>query len=375
MPYMIQTEFPQDEKIIYLNHAAVSPWPKRTANAVREFASENLRRGAADYPEWLKTEHELRQRLARLVHAESAADISLVKNTSEGLSLIAYGLDWQNGDNIVSTDQEFPSNRIVWESLRDKGVELRLAKLEGEEAPEQAMLRLADERTRLITVSSVQFGSGLAMDLQPLGDFCRANGIIFCVDAIQSLGAIRFDAQAIHADVVAADGHKWMLGPEGLAVFYTRPSLRERLGLNQYGWHMTRNAGDFDRTDWQPSNSGTRFEPGSPNMLGIHALNASLSLLEDIGMDKIEENVLENAALLIERIRQEPGLKLITPENRHAGIITFRRHGADHARLYRRLMANGVICAMRGGGIRFSTHFYNTPEKINRALDIVLMHR
>ncbi len=372
MSYKIQAEFPQDENIIYLNHAAVSPWPQRTADAVSAFAEENVCQGAAAYPEWLKTERELRQKLARLIHAESTADISLVKNTSEGLSLIAYGLDWQDGDNIISTDQEFPSNRIVWESLQNKGVELRLARLEGEDSPEQAMLRLADENTRLIAVSSVQFGSGLRMGLQTLGDFCHERDTLFCVDAIQSLGAIRFDAQAIHADVVAADGHKWMLGPEGLAVFYTRPELRERLNLNQYGWHMTRHAGDFDRTDWKPSSSGTKFEPGSPNMLGIHALNASLSLLEDVGIDKVEENVLHNAALLIDRIKQESELELITPKSRHAGIITFRRLGADHARLYRHLMENGVVCAMRGGGIRFSPHFYNTPEQLNRALDMIL---
>ncbi len=365
-------EFPQDDGIIYLNHAAVSPWPRRARDAVYAFADENMRRGAADYPAWLKKERELRRRLARLIHAESAADISLVKNTSEALSLIAYGLDWRSGDNIVSTNQEFPSNRIVWESLQPLGVELRLAELDGTDDPEAAIMRLADDRTRLLAVSSVQFGSGLAMDLQRLGAFCHASGILFCVDAIQSLGAIRLDARAIHADVVAADGHKWMLGPEGLALLYTRPSLREQLMLRQYGWHMTRHAGDFDRTDWQPSESGTRFEPGSPNMLGIHALNASLSLLEEVGMEQVEAQVMAHAAYLIERIADTPGLELITPAARHAGIVTFCCRGADHERLYRALMQAGVICAARGGGIRFSPHFYNTADQLRRAIDHVI---
>lgn len=364
-------EFPQDDDIIYLNHAAVSPWPRRTYEAVCAFAEKNMRRGAADYPAWLRTEHVLRERLARLVNAPSTADISLVKNTSEALSLVAWGLDWQPGDNIISTDQEFPSNRIVWESLREHGVELRLARLAGTADPEAAMLALADARTRLMAVSSVQFGSGLMMDLQRLGDFCHARGIVFCVDAIQSLGATRFDARAIRADVVAADGHKWMLGPEGLALLYTRPSLRDRLRLHQYGWHMTRRAGDFDRTDWQPSETGTKFEPGSPNMLGIHALNASLSLLEEVGMEQVETRVMANAAYLIERITHVPGLELITPEHRHAGIVTFRCKKADHGRLYRALMQNGVICATRGSGIRLSPHFYNTTDQLCRAVDLV----
>jgi len=365
-------EFPLDEDIIYLNHAAVSPWPRRTHDAVRAFAANCMRRGAADYPDWLKTERSLRARLARLINAEHVSDISLVKNTSEALSIVAHGLGWQAGDNIISTDQEFPSNRIVWESLQPLGVELRLAELNRTDDPEAAMMRLADRNTRLLTVSSVQYGTGLAMDLQRLGAFCHSHDILFCVDAIQSLGAIRLDAQLIHADVVAADGHKWMLGPEGLAMLYTRPALRQRLRLRQYGWHMTRHAGDFDCTDWQPSETGTRFEPGSPNMLGIHALNASLSLLEEIGMDRVEACVLKNASTLIARIRQEHKLELMTPPDRHAGIVTFRHREADHAGLYRALMQHGVICAPRGGGIRFSPHFYHPPEQLERAVALAI---
>jgi cysteine desulfurase/selenocysteine lyase len=362
-------EFPQDDAIIYLNHAAVAPWPVRTARAVRAFAEENLRRGAADYPRWLKIERNLRGRLQRLIQAASVDDIALVKNTSEGLSLIAYGLDWRAGDNIIISNQEFPSNRIVWESLRTQGVEVRKAVLTGHASPEEAVMALADARTRLLALSSVQYGTGLAMDLPTLGAFCRQQGILFCVDAIQSLGALRFDARASHADFVVADGHKWMLGPEGLAVFYATPEARDRLRLSQYGWHMVRHAGDFDRVEWEVAQSARRFEPGSPNTLGIHALNASLSLLEEVGMERVEAAVLANAAYLIECIGSNSDLELITPAeaNRHAGIVTFSHRHADHAVLFRHLTAHGVVCAMRGGGIRFSPHFYTSREKMNRA--------
>jgi cysteine desulfurase/selenocysteine lyase len=221
-------EFPQREDLIYLNHAAVSPWPLRTAETVKRFAEENVREGSRHYPEWLQVEQRLRERLARIINAQSADDIALLKNTSEALSVVAYGLDWRPGDNVVITNQEFPSNRIVWESLQRFGVELRAADLSHGETAEDAMMALADERTRLVAVSSVQYGTGLRMDLPRLGGFCRAHRILFCVDAIQSVGALRFDVQAMQADFVAADGHKWMLGPEGLALFYCRAELQEQ---------------------------------------------------------------------------------------------------------------------------------------------------
>ena len=365
-------EFPLKEGLIYLNHAAVGVWPRRTADAVKAFAEENMVQGAADYPQWMKMERELRRRLQWLVNADSIDDIALLKNTSEGLSLIAYGLDWQPGDNVVSTDQEFPSNRIVWDSLKAKGVELRLADLSGDD-PESAMLELVDEKTRLLATSSVQFATGLRMDLQRLGDACRERDIFFCVDAIQSLGALQFDVQSIHADAVIADAHKWMLGPEGLALFYISPRWRQQLKLNQFGWHMIERPGDFDTIKWEPAGSARRFEPGSPNMLGIHALNATLSLFEEVGMDEVEQGILIRSGRLIELIDANKRLELITPREqlRHAGIVTFRVQGLDregHAALYRNLMTQGIICANRAGGIRFSPHFYTPLESLEQAL-------
>jgi cysteine desulfurase / selenocysteine lyase len=368
----MEGEFSLDPDILYLNHAAVAPWPRRTVAAVTAFAEQNLHRGSEQYPQWLKTERALRERAKRLVNAGSADDIALAKNTSEGLSLVAYGLVWQDGDNIVSTNQEFPSNRIVWESLRDRGVQLRCANLAIDD-PEGAIIACMDARTRLLSVSSVQYGTGLRLDLARLGTACRERGILFCVDAIQSLGALCFDAQACHADFVVADAHKWMLGPEGVALFYSRPEARDQLNLNQYGWHMVEHAGDFDRAEWQPAASGRRFEPGSPNMLGIHAMEASLSLLQDVGMETVEAMVLARTTRMVEAILAEPALELVTPRapDRHAGIVSFRFRGRDtdfHARLYRQLMAHGIMCAHRAGGIRYSPHFHTGTDVIDEAL-------
>ncbi|RJQ16095.1 MAG: aminotransferase class V-fold PLP-dependent enzyme [Nitrospiraceae bacterium] len=377
VPIDANDEFQLRNDVIYLNHAGVSPWPMRTAKAVREFAEENMREGSLHYPAWLGVETELRRRAMQLLNAPSEDDIALLKNTSEALSVIAYGLDWKDGDNIVISNQEFPSNRIVWESLAHKGVELREADLSGPSTPENAVISMSDGDTRLISVSSVQFSTGLRMDLEAIGSFCRRRGILFCVDAIQSLGAVQLDVRNIDADFVMADGHKWMLGPEGLAVFYSNPESRNHVRLNQYGWHMVEDAGNFDRREWSIARTARRFECGSPNMLGIHALNASLSLLLEQGMDNIEREVLKRSEYLFEKISARPELELITSTgpDRYAGIVTFRRRDADPALLYRHLMQNNVVCALRSGGIRLSPHFYTPYEKLDHVLELVEEYR
>ena len=369
---LIRDEFRLRNDIHHLNHAAVAPWPERTRRAVAEFASENAEQGSLDYLRWLETEATLRARAARLLNAASAEDIALLKSTSEALSVVAHGLDWEAGDNVVISDQEFPSNRIVWESLAAYGVQVREARLDAAESPEAALLEITDQRTRVLAISSVQYASGLRVHLDVLGAACRERGILFCVDAIQSIGALRTDVQAIEADFVMADGHKWMLGPEGVALFYSRPESRDRLTLRQYGWHMVEYPHDFARRDWQPARSARRFECGSPNTLGIHALDASLSLLLDAGMETVEKRVLGGAAHLLQGIHASPHLAPITSaeRDRHAGIVTFRHRRADAESLHRHLVQGGVLCAQRGGGVRFSPHFYTARGVLDYALDL-----
>jgi selenocysteine lyase/cysteine desulfurase len=374
MKDIIKKEFSLRDDIAYLNHAGVSPWPVRTSEAVKEFAEENSVQGSLRYPEWMKVETALRIKAQKIMNAPSKDDIAFLKNTSEALSAVAYGLNWKGGDNIVSSNEEFPSNRIVWESLSRKGVEFREADLNTGPSPEDALFSLVDANTKLITISSIQFSTGLRLDLGRIGQFCKSRGILFCVDAIQSIGAVQFDVQKIHADFVMADGHKWMFGPEGLAVFYSTPEGRDRLQLKQYGWHMTEVMGDFDRRDWAAAESARRFECGSPNMLCIHALDASLSLLLEIGMEQIEQEVLKRSTYIFDRINSIPALKLITlsEHNRYGGIVTFSHGEIKNTSLYDYLMGNNVICAPRSGGIRFSPHFYTPYEHIDRALSLVM---
>ncbi len=365
-----QDEFRLDDGLIYLNHAAVAPWPQRTRNAVIRFAEENARSGSEGYPRWIGVETRLRQGLAHLINSPTDEDIALLKSTSEALSVVAYGLPWRAGDNIVISDQEFPSNRIAWESLAEQGISVRRVDLASADTPEQALMQACDRQTRLLSISWIQYASGLRLHLESLGEFCRSRDILFCVDAIQGIGALDFDVQACQADFVMADGHKWMLGPEGVALFYVRPERRELLALKQFGWHMVERHGDFDAPDWKPAHSARRFECGSPNMLGVHALQASIELLLALGMTEVQKRVLENARYLMEQVQQSPQLRLITnPDSeRHAGIVTFAHATVDANTLYRHLMSQRVMCAARCGGVRFSPHFYNTHEEIDAAL-------
>jgi selenocysteine lyase/cysteine desulfurase len=368
----MQTEFNIAADTLYLNHAAVSPWPQRSCDAVCRFAEENARQGARAYPAWMKVEQGLRERLARLIHAPSVDDIALVKNTSEALSFVAQGLSWRAGDNVVGIAQEFPSNRITWQALARRGVEFRALDLYQSANPEADLLALCDSNTRLLSVSSVQYARGLRLNLEQLGESCRKKNILFCVDAIQHIGALNFDVEAAQADFVAADGHKWMLGPEGLALFYIRADARDKLELTQHGWHMVQQLGDYDRPDWRPAASARRFECGSPNMLGIHALDASLSLIEQTGLRPIYQAISRKIQLIYDAIEQS-GFTLLSPAapERRSGIATFAIPHADHEAVYRELMQQGVVCALRGGGLRFSPHFYTEDASIEKAFDIL----
>ena len=369
----IDNVFDLDPDIIHLNHAAVAPWPIKTVQAVKAFAEENGSRGSVRYMQWVALETELRQRLATLINASSDDEIALLKSTSEGLSVIAYGLDWQAGDNIVIAAEEFPSNRIVWESLKPLGVEVKLVDLSVTDNPEQALIDSFDSRTRLLSISSVQYASGIRLQLETLGKACKQAKILFCVDAIQHIGGLGFDVQKADADFVVADGHKWMLGPEGLALFYCRQSMIPHLKLHQYGWHMLDDL-DFDHVaDWKPAQTARRFECGSPNMTGIHALHASIGVLLDVGMDVIEQAVLNNVQFLINAFSDNKDIEILseTRASHFGGIFTFRKKGIQTEDLYQFLVDKGVLCAPRGGGIRFSPHFHTKQDQLKRVVDYV----
>lgn len=366
-------QFPILQHGHYLNHAAVGPWPRCTAEAVKRFADENMRQGAAGYREWYQREDRLREGLRTMLGASDSADIALLKNTSEGISTVAFGLDWQPGENIVLPAGEFPSNRLPWLAQEVNGVEVREVDIRAAENAEQALLEAMDANTRLLTVSAVQWSDGFRLDLQRLGKSCRQRGVLFFVDAIQQLGALPMDVETCQIDFLAADAHKWLLAPEGIAVFYCRESARPQLTLLQQGWHMFENPLNFERTRWTPASSAKRFEAGSPNTVGQAALHASVELLLGYGMDKVGDRVLANTRYLLQQLAEIPGARIASHASggRLSGIVSFSLDSIPVRTLHRMLSDEGVSIVIRDDSIRLSPHFYQDERQLDPVLEIV----
>ncbi len=369
---LLTDEFPVRNTLTYLNHASVSPLPRRSGEAVKTFIDEYVNYGTKNYQDWSDHADQLHTDLARFINASSADDIALLKNTSEGISVVAMGFPWNAGDTVLSSDEEFPSNRIPWQALADSGVAFREVTLrQPGKTPEMTLIDAMDDSTRMLAISAVQYASGLRLDLEILGKVCQEREIAFCVDAIQMLGALPVDVEAANIDFLMADSHKWLLGPEGIALFYCRKKWREMINLFQYGWHMTEKYGDFDIKTWQPATSSRRFESGTPNILGIRAFAASLSLINEIGIDRIERRILGHTELMHEFIEKSSNLEALYTDiaSMKSGIITFRRRSNCPApQLFKYLREQNIMCAERGGGVRFSPHIYNTEDEIINAL-------
>ena len=318
-------------------------------------------------------EKELRRKLARLTGAMAEDDIALLKNTTEGISLVAWGLDWQAGDNIVLPRGEFPSNRLPWLAQSALGVEVREVDIWTAENAENALLEAMDSNTRLLSVSAVQWSDGFRLDLEILGKACRSKSVLFFVDAIQQLGALSVDVETCHIDFLAADAHKWLLGPEGIAVFYCHESARPRLRLIQQGWHMFDNPWNFQRKEWEPSTSAKRFEAGSPNSLGQAALHASLNLLLETGMEQVSARILQNTEFLINTLSPIAGVQITsrTEPERRSGIVSFTHESIPSRTLNTRLAESGITCAVRGNSIRLSPHFYQDETDLTEFIQLL----
>jgi selenocysteine lyase/cysteine desulfurase len=353
-------QFPSLGQSLYLNHAAIAPWPRCAAEAMQRFAEENLLQGAAAYPAWIRRENALRQALARLLGTHSSDTIALLKNTTEGISTVAWGLDWRSGDNIVLPLGEFPSNRLPWLAQAAKGVEVREVDIRATRDAEAELFDAMDSRTRLLSVSAVQWSDGFRLNLDRLGDGCHRRKVLFFVDAIQQLGALPIDVESCRIDFLAADAHKWLLGPEGIAVFYSGDDARNQLTLLQQGWHMFDDPWSFQRPDWTPADSARRFEAGSPNSAGQAALHASVGLLLDHGLDSVARRILQNSEFLIGRLGEMPGVRIVSrlePERR-SGIVSFSSDSMTASAINRGLKERNCICAVRDSSVRLSPHFY-----------------
>jgi selenocysteine lyase/cysteine desulfurase len=363
-------EFPVSQNLIYMNHAGVSPIPVRSATAGVAQLREYLTSGAYNLRGWQDVSNAGRGLFARLVGA-SPLEVAFVKNTSEGLSFVAGGLSWEEGDNVVTTSYEFPANLYPWLALEERGVEVKMVDPEEGKVPKEALLSAVDENTRLIAVSSVEFINGFSHDLKGIGRFCREEGIYFCVDGIQSLGVIPMSVEDYYIDFLAADGHKWLLSIEGIGCLYVSKRVMEKLRPIEYGWHSIRNRFDFETIDFTLDGSAKKFEPGSFNALSIAVFSASLTLIEELGVIEIQKRITGLVDYLVERL--DPSWPLLTSlePGERSGILTFQVPRVDNKELCKRLHKKKVVLSNRGGGIRVSPHFYNTEAEIDTFLTLL----
>ena len=360
---MYRREFPVTRNYIYLDHAGVAPISLRVKTAIEKFLAESAEGGSFHYPVWAERIVEIRRACAQLINA-GPDEIAFVKSTSHGLSIVAQGLDWRPGDNVLIYEKEFPSNIYPWLNLRSKGVEVRTIPSRDGRILFEDITRLISSRTRLLAISSVQFSNGFRIDLEKVGSLCRDKQVLLCVDAIQSLGMVPMDVKAFHIDFLSADAHKWLLGPEGIGIFYCSNGLAGRLSPPLIGWKSVRNELAFDRPDFLLKTNCLRFEEGSMNLLGIFGLGAALDLLFEVGIEQIEQRVLDLGDLILQEAEKR-GYRALTPVARHerGGNITVSGD-FDPARVRDALREKRIMVNARGGGIRVSPHFYNIEEEI-----------
>ena len=367
-----RTEFPVTQSYVYMNHAGVAPLSNRVRNAMIGFAEDATVNGAVNVESWIETIESCRSVAAQLTNAD-ATEIAFMKNTTQGILIASNGIDWRAGDNVVTTAVEFPANVYPWWSLKERyGVETRMvSEREGRIYLEDIVAAL-DERTRVVTISHVEFASGFRNDIKAIGEMCHERDIWFVVDAIQSLGAIEVDVKSNHVDILAADGHKWLLAPEGAAIFYCANDKLERLINTNVGWASVVNPREFLDYDLTQKPDATRFEEGSYNSIGLYGLKAAIELLLEIGVSNIENYILELTAGLIKGLDSK-GYRVITPQSdsERAGIVVFESDHHTPAELYALLNERNIITAERGSGVRVSPHFYNTKSEIADLLGVL----
>lgn len=364
--------FPILSQMDFFNHAGVAPISGRAADAIRTFADQAASRSYVRSG-WYKRINEIRQSAARLIGAEFGREIAFVPNTSTGIATIAGGLNWRRGDNVIITDVEYPSNRYPWEDLKRLGVEL--IEIRQQDDGRFDAMEVADavnNRTRVVAISHVQYASGYRIDLKPIAEEVHRAGGYLCVDAIQSVGAMPVDVQAWGVDFLAADGHKWMLGPEGAGILYVRQDLIEDLHPPIVGWMNMVNATDYGNYQFEFLKDARRFEPGSFNVPGILALGASIDFLLEVGLDRVWQRIEALTTRLCEGLLAR-GYKVFSPrrEGERSGIVTFLpgKPGANLAEIVRDLDAKNIIVVTREGRLRASPHFYNTAQQIDRLLE------
>lgn len=358
------------QRWVFLDHAAVSPLPRAAVEALQEYARSLAENGVAAFKHWFARVEEVRQSAARLINAPSPEDICFIPNTTWGIGLVAEGFPWQPGDNVVTAAEEYPANQYPWLNLACRGVEVRRVSSRGPQVAPDDLFQACDSRTRVLAISAVEFASGWRNDLDLLGQWCRERGIFFFVDAIQSLGAFPLDVQRTPLDALAADGHKWLLGPEGAGIAYIRREWVDRLHPIGVGAFSVVRPWEFSTIDFTLKPHAGRWEGGAYNMAGIAALGASMRLLVETGITRIAQRIVHLTDYLCEQARRQ-GWTVFSdrsPANK-SGIVSLIHPSLPAREVVLRCRERGVVVNARADRVRVSPHAYNTTEDIDRFLE------
>jgi cysteine desulfurase/selenocysteine lyase len=374
-------QFPVLKHWNFLNHAGVAPMPHFVAEAVRK-TTDACEKGAYLDSDWFGQLDQVHDNVAKLINAD-VDEIALVKNTSEAVSIVAQGLDWQSGDRVVTANVEYPANVYPWmEAARNHNIELVMVPEETDEAGrrqvrlENLVAALDQPRVKMLTLSHVEFASGQRHDIAQLGAICRARGIYFNVDGIQSLGALPVDVKAMNIDFLGACGHKWMCGPPGAGMFYIRKELQYRVRPIIIGASSVINELDYGNYDYTFKPNARRYESGTPNLSGMFGFGAALQLLTSVGIDAIAERLKALTDRLVNGLELR-GYQIVSPRADHSwsGMVCFTSSKHPHEELMKMLRREHRIeIAVREKRLRCSPHFYNTESQIDQLLEAMPAH-
>jgi selenocysteine lyase/cysteine desulfurase len=363
-------DLPYVDQAIYVDNAAVSPVPLRVKSAsdlYTDYTVRNLR----DVEQLAEPYFHLGRSLAAKLVGSAPERIAYIQNTSHGLSLVALGIDWKDGDNLVIPAQEFPSNYLCWLQLEAQGVEIRRVEAVNGEIHLDDLQAAINDRTKVIAISHVQFYSGFRVDLAKIAELCRKHGTLLIVDGTQSIGALKLDVSQSGVDVLVVSGHKWMLAPRGIGFMSFSERALSLIKPRILGWLSVREPFSFKR-EIDPLPGADRFEPGTPNGAGIFGLAERLSQIDELNAQSIENRVAALNTRLFERCKQvslEPLFNFAGGSR--SGIFLVRKKGTPSSVLLSRLGAERIFASERSGAIRLSPHYYNTEDEIDQIVEVL----
>lgn len=369
-----RAKFPITANWNFQNHAAIAPLSGPAADALAGYAHE-LAESAYLQGTYYRAAEHVRQAAGRLLNAD-AEEVTFVKNTSEGINYVANGIQWVTGDNVVTSTMEFAANVYPWMNLASRGVKLIRVEEEDGRIPFDRLAAEIDKRTRLVTISAVQWSNGFRIDLTRLGELCKEKGVLLFVDAIQALGVHPIDVRAMNIDFLAADGHKWLCGPEGAGIFYCQRELIGHIHPAEIGYLAMRHGFESNEIKIDLRDDARRFDSGVYNLAGICALGASINLLLEVGIDQVQVRVKELTDRLVEGLRRK-GWMVHSPRtpSEWSGIVSFSSEKHDLQALRKHLRSEfRIVVASRLGRLRASPHFYNSTEEIDQLVEALANH-